>query len=988
MLNKNNNFQIGFNSSLNLKFIGAIVVFLCYSLLINGQIKDIGLPFVKNYTRDYYGAGTQNWDIAQDENGFMYFGNNEGVLRFDGHNWTLFKLPNKSIVRCLLYEDEKLYVAGYEEFGYFEYNSVGEFNYHSITEQLAYKPGTLAEIWRIHSTNYGLVFQSYEKIVLYTEEEIIQIEPKSTFGFSFHVDGNLFVVDKLHGLYVLQDKSLNPVFLHSTFFNNNEVNFMFSTKKGGYLMGTSNKGIFEYDGKTIEPWNAKVNELFLKDQVYSAIELEQDQLAIGTIQNGVIVINKEGVILQHLNRFKGLQNNTVLSLYLDNYENLWLGLDNGIDYVEISNPITALNYCFNIETAYVSVVYEGMLYVGTNQGLFVRELDEIFTSYLFNSGFKLVENTKGQVWNLKIIDNALFCGHNYGTFIVKGNKAQQISDIPGGWDYTSVPGYNDLLLAGNYTGLELFQKSDSETKPWTSLGKVKGIDLSCKNIKFDSDGALWVTHDYEGLIKVKFSDDYRTVKGNVIYSNTHGLPEKPYSLSEIDNKLYFNTLEGFYSYKKQTNRFSLDNTAIVSFEDIESPAKLSEDKFGDVWFFNLNAMGVYRLQEDASYSKISIPFRRVKEQFLSSGFEHVNVYDNKNVFIAGQHGLLHYNPEKAKDFNKEYNCYINDIELKSESGDTTIFKLYGTNIDQREGTQNLVPYKFNSVLFHFFSPFYEAIESNEYSFRLKGFDAQWSQWTNRTLKEYTNLREGEYVFEVKARNIYNKESRVASFTFEVAPPFYRSIYAFGIYFLLLLVFVGMVIMYFKVKLEKARKLEKIKHQQVLEVRESEFEEAAKETEATIEKLKTDKLKNEMRYKNMELANATMHLIQKNKFLTKVKGELMGIWSEAKVESVRTDIKQIVKRIDRDFKNEQQWKLFDRYFDEVHQDFIARLKEKHPVLTPNDLRLCAYLKMNLTTKEIAPLLNISIRGLEISRYRLRKKMDLTREVNLTDYILNI
>ena len=118
------------------------------------------------------------------------------------------------------------------------------------------------------------------------------------------------------------------------------------------------------------------------------------------------------------------------------------------------------------------------------------------------------------------------------------------------------------------------------------------------------------------------------------------------------------------------------------------------------------------------------------------------------------------------------------------------------------------------------------------------------------------------------------------------------------------------------------------------------------------------------------------------------GELTRMRKEAIVESVKSDIKLIIKNIDKEFKDEKYWQLFDKYFDQVHQDFIHRIKEKHPVLTPNDLRLCAYLRMNLSTKEIAPLMNISIRGLEISRYRLRKKLGLDRDTNLTKYIMEI
>ena len=156
----------------------------------------------------------------------------------------------------------------------------------------------------------------------------------------------------------------------------------------------------------------------------------------------------------------------------------------------------------------------------------------------------------------------------------------------------------------------------------------------------------------------------------------------------------------------------------------------------------------------------------------------------------------------------------------------------------------------------------------------------------------------------------------------------------------------------------------------------------------IEKLKNEQLESEMRHKNMEMANSTMHLIQKNKFLTFLKNELSSVSGKAKSENVKLEIKKIVRKIDKDIRSEKHWQVFDRYFDEVHQDFINRLKEKHDELTPKDLRLCAYLKMNISTKEIAPLMNISIRGVEVSRYRLRKKLNINRDVNLIDYILSI
>ncbi|RYY44098.1 MAG: transcriptional regulator, partial [Chitinophagaceae bacterium] len=86
--------------------------------------------------------------------------------------------------------------------------------------------------------------------------------------------------------------------------------------------------------------------------------------------------------------------------------------------------------------------------------------------------------------------------------------------------------------------------------------------------------------------------------------------------------------------------------------------------------------------------------------------------------------------------------------------------------------------------------------------------------------------------------------------------------------------------------------------------------------------------------------------------------------------------------------DKEWESFTRHFDKVHSDFIIGLKDKHPTVTGNEVKLCAYLRMNLSTKEIAQLMNISVRGVEISRYRLRKKLLIPSEMNLFDYLITI
>ncbi|MGD2036095.1 MAG: triple tyrosine motif-containing protein, partial [Bacteroidales bacterium] len=873
--------------------------------------------------------------------------------------------------------------------GYLSEGDKGKLSYHSLSEKLPGDEKNFGEIWRIYSTRYGIVFQSFLKIFLLADGELRSFSAGSRFGFSYFVDNNLFVVDRSEGIFLLKGRNLQLYYRNRSFFRDNDITFLIQRGVEDYLLGTTNNGIFVLKDKKLVPWQAELNSRFIKDQIYTGIRLENDQLAIGTIQNGVYVINMQGKIIQHVNRYKGLQNNTVLSLFSDRSGNLWLGLDNGIDMLEVSSPITVLNYCYNIETSYASIVHNKILYIGTNQGLFAKKLSDIGNQNMINSGFKLVEGTMGQVWKLEIIDDALFCGHNFGTFIINGFRAYKISEEEGGWDYAIVPGNEDYLIGGTYNGLMLYKKNRQSMAGWENLGYLKGVSESCKDMLFDQEGNLWVTHGYKGIFRFTLSGDLRTVEESHLYNTRHGLPELPYSLTEIHDKFLVVSNDGFFEYDSANDTFLTNEKYNSLFAKTTGITKIIEDYYGDIWYFGQAGMGVYRLQEDGTYTDIDIPFHRIRNQFISGSFENIYVYDKNNVFIGSQKGMIHYDPSKQKDFKRPYNAFIGEVKIHGKHSDSTLFYRVTENPDEAEaGQETILPYKYNSMSFSFFTPYFEAPNDIQYSYRLSEFEENWSDWSDRSIKEYTNLPAGEYVFEVRAKNIYRNESHPARFRFIITPPFYRSKLAYILYMLLFLVIAFVNLLFLRHKIEKTRHYEKQKHSIELDKKEKKYREEAELSEQEIDRLKNEQLVIEMRHKNMEMANSTMHLIQKNKFLRFLKNELLGISGSAKSDYMESEIKKIVKKIDSDLRNERHWQVFDKYFDEVHQDFIQRLKEKHPELTPKELRLCAYLKMNISTKEIAPLMNISIRGVEVSRYRLRKKLGIGRDVNLIEYILGI
>jgi DNA-binding CsgD family transcriptional regulator len=174
------------------------------------------------------------------------------------------------------------------------------------------------------------------------------------------------------------------------------------------------------------------------------------------------------------------------------------------------------------------------------------------------------------------------------------------------------------------------------------------------------------------------------------------------------------------------------------------------------------------------------------------------------------------------------------------------------------------------------------------------------------------------------------------------------------------------------------------HQQKVAQQQQEVE----QSKAAVTEIQNEKLEAEIRFNNQELAMATMHLVQKGEILLTVQENLNKILEKSAATAVKKEIQQLLNLLNFDAQLDEDWQQFAFHFDQVHVDFLKRLRAQFTQLGINDQKLCAYLRMNLTTKEIAPLMNISVRGVEASRYRLRKKLGLPNDANLTDFMMRI
>lgn len=965
-----------------------VVILLILIFLNSGysQIKNIGVPFIRNYPKREYKAGTQTWGIAQDQKGFMYFANNEGLLVFDGVTWQLYKMPNSSITRSVHIADNgTIYVGAYNELGKMEYRNNGKLEFKSLKKYIPVEYQNFDDIWNLHSFDGKIVFQSYFNAFIFANDSTINvIKAPVRFQNSYKVKDKLFFNDIEKGLYELISDKLVEL-PGCQILKGDEICAILPLADGDQLLiCTLNKGLFTYNGKQLIEWRSPVNEYLKTNQIFSATLIQNRNYAFGTIQDGVIICDQQGEIVQMINRKKGLQNNTVLKVFTDRSGDLWLGLDNGIDYININSPITFLKQSEEIGAGYTSIVYQGKLYLGTNQGLFVKDWNENDQ----NGSLRLIPNTSGQVWSLGVFDGILICGHNKGTFTIEGEHARQICNIPGGWKYHILKRFPNYLVGGTYSGMILFKKNNNS---WEFVDRIKGFSESFRIFEEDDEGNLWMSHGFKGIYKISFGNELGKVKTYQFYTTMHGLPTN-YNLNvfKIKGQVVFAANTGLYLYNAQNERFEKS----MNFSQLLYPlfdfTYLREDENRNIWyiawFHSTHRAGVFRMQEDGSYKHISTPFVLLNGKFIS-GFESIYPYSKDHLFMGTEDGFAHYSPTAHFSYNPEFSAFI--TQAVALNLDSSFY--YGNSWSLQKGKLN-TKYKFgyakNAFKFYYASPIYDNPSSVEYSFKLSGLNNDWSGWSSSPSVEFAQLPEGNYGFNVKARNSLGVESRSDELQFTVSPPWYRSFIALLGYFLILILFAILSVWLFLKRLEISRRKERIKHLKEYRQKESDYIQQAAFAEKKIIELKNEKLKNEMIHRDKELANQTMDLIHKNKFLARIKDDLERIKVVLTDENLRGKVSSLIGKISKDVDHDKQWEVFETAFDEVHEDFLNRLKARYPTLTPKELRLCAYLRMNISTKEIAPLMNISIRGVEICRYRVRKKLNIDRDTNLTSLIIDL
>ncbi len=914
------------------------------------------LPPIVKYNSTNYGAGNQNWMISQDKNHFIYFANNEGLLEFNGSNWSLYNSPNETIVRSVNVIENKIYTGCYMEFGYWTRHSNGKLMYTSLSQSIKNKILDDEQFWNILNYDHWVIFQSLSRIYIYDtkSKNFNIISPKNNIFKSYRTTSAIYFQSFNEGLFEIENGKSKLV-SSATILQTNRIVNIFSIDEG-LLIQTQFNGFYKLVNGIISKFPTEFNSELDSSSVYSSQMLSDGNLALGTISAGIFILDKEGKVKYNINQNKGLNNNTVLSLFEDFDKNLWVGLDNGISCVNLKSPVKSFSDNTGVlGTVYTSIVHKGNLYIGTNQGLFYKKFGS-------DDQFQFISASKGQVWSLFEKDETLFCGHDLGTLIVENGTAKFIFSQSGTWKFEVLPSNKNIILQGNYYGISVLEKIGNQ---WVYKKKISGFNYSSKYFEILKSNEVYISHEYKGVFR--FNMDLNTLTAKNVTAFKMPLKGKNASLTKFNNEIYYAYKDGIFKLNSKTKQFKKDKLLSDIFvKDEYTSGKLIVDKSNKIWLFSKNYLHYFTLSKlsyELKQNSIPIPSSLTNSML---GYENITQLSNSDYLIGTTDGY--------------YTININDLSFKNHK--IIISNVSANKFNEKDNSYSIVKegnfrYDENNVSISYTVPEYNKYINAEYQFLLEGQQNQWSEWSSKSITNFKNLSPGDYVFKVKSRIANSTPDNIAVYTFTIKKPWYATNSALFVYVLLIL---GMA--YFINK--SYQKFYKTQEQKLIEENNLLLEIKELENEQQLMKLRNEKLSQDVDSKSRELAVSTMSLIKKDELLALIKEDLKKTTDEGGSRSIKSVISTINKNISED----NTWNVFKEAFDNADKDFLKKVKNAHQSLTPNDLRLCAYLRLNLSSKEIAPFLNISVRSVEIKRYRLRKKMDLSHEKGLVEYILSI
>lgn len=928
-----------------------------------------GLSFVKSYQELPF-ANPKVWDIETNEtSGWVFFCTDNGVLAFDGNLWDSYNLNNKSEVRSATFDSEegRLYVGGINEFGYYSPSEIGTLKYTCLSDSIS-EQRYVGNVWGIHKTGNILYVQGDREVLVYNtiapmQTEVVPCGVK--INCSALINKTLYLGTE-SGVRVLKSGKVEEV-VGMAELNNSRIRGIMPGMNG-IVITTGNSGIFFYKNNRTQKLSLPMQ---IEGEVFTAV-CKNNKLALGTIGKGLYLIDLADNEVNKYDESNGFGCNTVLSLAYDSNGNLWVGEDGGIEMAIVDMPLTTLsNARMSIGHGYTSLVHAGRLWLGTNRGLY-----SLSWPLQYPLDIKQMPGIEGQTWNLKKIGTRLMLCHDRGLFEIISPDSYKAIDGPiGVWDIKMMKGNREKVLIGTYDGLYF---ADIVPGGFAKISRIGGFS-SCPSFAQENDSIVWVNDGSEGFTRLCVDFDNGEVLSNIKYTIADGQAITGKVLdSDGNGRVLFCTETGIYRFKQNIKRFVID--------EYVAPYLKSDCKYWGVkeigdWVYIISENEF--LQANSMTGEVSL-MPLFNDRVVTHHYgDLINVVDETTVILPSCKGYIF-----AK-FAPGLNA-VGKLSLNPDKINAIFSTNYGDSLLYRSNYLNISPkieldYSQNSVKILYGDMAMSNERICEYRYRLNS--EKWSAPTQSNVKEYTALGPGDYTFAVET--ICNdKVVSSDEISFSIRSPWWKTTVARIVYGIIIIGLIYFIVWIVRRRLKKHER-ELMKEQEAEFLRHKlEFQEKERQQQEQIAMLEREKMQFDYNKKSQELTNLLMSEANKNDILQEIKDELSKAMSSPVLAAdQRAVIAKLYEKIKLGDHTEKVLERVEVEFNLLYNNFTQRLRQAFPSLTNAEIMLCAYIKMNLPTKEIAPLINISLRGVETMRYRVRKKLRLNRDDSLSGFIAN-
>jgi serine phosphatase RsbU (regulator of sigma subunit)/ligand-binding sensor domain-containing protein len=757
-------------------FIIVLTACVLFCNQVNGQVKSKGVPLVRNFDPTEYKQGNQNWAIIQDHRGIIYVGNSKGILEFDGNEWK--NIANVAAISFDIDESGRIFVGGRRDFGYLNPDEKGNMTYVSLLEKTPEKYLPKKNYWSVAHIN-GKAYYTNENYMIYSFDGDTVMVSDTIFGAgTISVCQNELFLEIYEGIAKMENDSWKMV-EGSDSLKGTNIRNIFEYGKKGLMVLTRLNGIWLYDGNNFNYWDNEISEFASKNQAYLGTKINDSLFAVGTVQDGVLIFSNTGNIYQHINSTGGMINHDHCAIYADSDGNVWSGLEYGVVLTEVNSPWSQYNNQNNLtNTTFYSLEFlGGQLYAGSAQGVFTipwKAKDKpLSTEFSF---YHIQENKGRKAWDLLRVDDEIICGSsNIGTYSIQGNSAKLIASYYAPGDIRYLEEENVLVCLGEHGGLYTFRKEETG---WSFIQYFKDFGYS-NFLEIDKSGNAWILAD-GGVQMLTFNREFDKVLESKLFSLKHGLPEVgSYAILKLFDEIVISTTKGFFMFNESENFFVKDEILTNLFNENTQVTLLKYDTNRNLWFWgtqkeNEEIIGKVFSHENEvdSVQIIDVPLRKLKN------FINMTIYpvDDRNVLFGSSNQIFHFDPGFTSNKNEGFKALVRKVEYISSS-DSLIFGGVYTNVEgkifsqQPEDEVKEFQTIENSLRFSYCGLDFIDNKNVTYSYVLEGFDGAWSDWSFKTSKDYTNLDPGDYVFKVKARDVYGNISNIAEYKFHIiAPP--------------------------------------------------------------------------------------------------------------------------------------------------------------------------------------------------------------------------